>query len=214
MVLLKSSASLVAALSCFLLQFSMIKAHYENEGLDVDLGERSLIVVKIWCLVIIFLVTFVCGLIPLLFRSKSSFLVLGNAFAAGVFIAISMHFLEDSANVSDVYTEGSSFIPFLFVLIGYVIILFVESILFKVKNKDGEAQALVRVEAGLKEGESVSDNNNSTPSLVSKAAVEVCILVILGLSLHSAFEGITIGVAGILKHVFYTNRDLHMIMFH
>lgn len=149
---------------------------------------------KIWCLVIAFLVTFVCGLIPLLFRSKSNFLVLGNSFAGGAFLTISMHFLQDSANVSDDYTEGSSFIPFLFVLIGYVFILFVESFLFKVKNKDGETQALVRVEEGIKEGESVSDNYSDS-RLVSKAAVEVSIFIILGLSLHSAFEGITIGVA-------------------
>ncbi|KAK1357241.1 Zinc transporter 1 [Heracleum sosnowskyi] len=64
-----------------------------------------------------------------------------------------------------------------------------------VKNKDGEAQALVRVEEGIKEGESVSDNNSSSSRFVSKAAVEVSILIILGLSLHSAFEGITIGLA-------------------
>lgn len=195
MASLKSSTSLLAAVICFLYQFSMIKAHYEDEGLDVDLSERSLIVVKIWCLVIIFLATFLCGLIPLLFRSKSNLLVMGNSFAGGVFLAISMHFLEDSANVSDDFTEGSSFIPFLFVLIGYVIILFVESILFKVKNKDGETQALVRVEEGIKEGESVCDNNNSS-RLVRKAAVEVSILIILGLALHSFFEGITIGLAG------------------
>ncbi|KAL1827539.1 hypothetical protein ACET3Z_005951 [Daucus carota] len=195
MASLKSPTSLVAALLCFFLQFSMIKAHYASEGIDSDLSERSLIVVKIWCLVIIFLGTFVCGLIPLLFRSKSKVLVLGNSFAAGVFLVISMHFLQDSANVSDDYTEGSSFLPFIFLLIGYVFILLVESFLFKAKKEDGETQALVRVEAGIKEGESVSDNISSNPRLVSKAAVEAAVVIILGLSLHSVFEGFTIGLA-------------------
>lgn len=190
------SSPLILALFLFS-QFSMINGHYEDEGIPADLNERGLIVVKIWCLIIIFLATFGCGLIPYFFRSNSNFLVLGNQFAGGVFLAISMHFLADSADVMDDYTEGSSVIPFLFVLIGYVLTLFGESILFKIKSKK---DAFVRVEEGIKTEESATDI--ISPILVNRAAIEVSILLILGLALHSVFEGITIGLAGKLN-LFY-----------
>nr|XP_028954041.1 zinc transporter 2-like [Malus domestica] len=62
-----------------------------------DLRSRPLILVKIWCLIIIFFGTFVPGVSPYFFKWNEGFLVLGIQFAGGVFFGTAMmHFLSDS----------------------------------------------------------------------------------------------------------------------
>lgn len=191
--ILKYSTSLIIVLLLFS-QISATNAHYKDEGLDVDLSERGLIMVKVWCLVIIFLATFLSGLIPYFFHSKSNFVLLGNHFAAGVFVAISIDFADDSADIMYPYMEGSGSLTFILILVGYGLIMLLESIVLKNKSKDVEKDGIVQVEEVRLGDDSVS--NNRLPRLVRRAAVEVAVILVLGLALHSAFEGMTIGVAG------------------
>jgi len=63
------------------------------------LRAKSLILVKAYCLIIVFFVTMAGGLSPYFLRWNHSFLVLGTQFAGGVFLGTAMiHFLGDSSS--------------------------------------------------------------------------------------------------------------------
>jgi zinc transporter 1/2/3 len=63
------------------------------------LRAKSLILVKAYCLIIVFFATMAGGLSPYFLRWNHSFLVLGTQFAGGVFLGTAMiHFLGDSSS--------------------------------------------------------------------------------------------------------------------
>ncbi|KAE9463556.1 hypothetical protein C3L33_04538, partial [Rhododendron williamsianum] len=79
----------------------------EDQISTVDLHSSGLILVKIYCLIILFTTTFAGGVSPYFYRWNESFLLLGTQFAGGVFLGTSlMHFLSDS--VQTFATKGEA----------------------------------------------------------------------------------------------------------
>lgn len=96
----------IAALRMFfavwvLVELALAAAHngvdHEATGDTVNLRAKSLILTKIYALIIVFFATFIAGISPYFFRWNEAFLVLGTQFAGGVFLATALiHFLGDS----------------------------------------------------------------------------------------------------------------------
>ena len=81
----------------------------ENHG-GGNLREKSLILTKVYALIIVFLETFVAGISPYFLRWNEAFLALGTQFTAGVFLATAMiHFLGDSHDTFRELKPGSEY---------------------------------------------------------------------------------------------------------
>ena len=100
------------------------------------LRSKPLILVKVWCLIIIFLGTFIGGISPCIFTWNDAFLVLGTQFAGGVFLGTAMmHFLSDA---NEKFGELSSKeYPFAFMLacFGYLLTMFADCVIMYVFTK-------------------------------------------------------------------------------
>ncbi|KAI7726681.1 hypothetical protein M8C21_006913 [Ambrosia artemisiifolia] len=102
-----------------------------------NLREKSLILVKILCFVLIFVGTFVGGVTPYFLKWNEEFLVLGTQFAGGVFLGTAMmHFLSDSNETFRVLTSVEY--PFAFMLAcgGYLLTMFADCVIFYVYGKE------------------------------------------------------------------------------
>jgi zinc transporter 1/2/3 len=90
-----------------------------------NLHAKGLVLVKVYCLVIVFWATFAGGISPYFFRWNNSFLMLGTQFAGGVFLATALiHFLSDShagfvALTSNPYPFGE-----MLAMAGYLLTMF------------------------------------------------------------------------------------------
>ena len=111
---------------------------------STDLKSKSLITVKIACLVIIFVLTFISGVSPYFLKWSQAFLVLGTQFAGGVFLATAlMHFLSDADETfTDLLTaegesEPSPAYPFAYMLAcaGYMLTMLADSVIAHVYSK-------------------------------------------------------------------------------
>lgn len=90
---LKSTLLITLLLLLLLLQFSVIRGQEESE--KGNLHGKGLILVKVWCLIIMF----AGGVSPYFYRWNESILLLGTQFAGGVFLGTAlMHFLSDSTS--------------------------------------------------------------------------------------------------------------------
>lgn len=90
-----------------------------------NLLAKSLILVKIYCLIIVFSSTFLGGISPYFFRWNSSFLVLGTQFAGGVFFATALiHFLSDSHGGFADLTTNSYPLGEMLAVAGYMLTMF------------------------------------------------------------------------------------------
>ncbi|ESQ29873.1 hypothetical protein EUTSA_v10011655mg [Eutrema salsugineum] len=152
-----------------------------------DLKSRSLISVKIGCLVIIFVLTFISGVSPYFLKWSQGFLVLGTQFAGGVFLATAlMHFLSDADETfRDLLTaEGESkpspAYPFAYMLAcaGYMLTMFADSVISHVYSKTQS-----------------SSSNDLEVQKSNQSSVGDSILLIVALCFHSVFEGIAIGIS-------------------
>jgi hypothetical protein len=100
-----------------------------------DLRAKGLILVKVYCLIIVFVATFVGGISPYFLRWNHSFLLLGTQFAGGVFLATALiHFLADSASTFQertsnpyAFAEMLAVAGFLLTMLGDVVIQHVYS---------------------------------------------------------------------------------------
>uniref|UniRef100_A0A1J3IKL3 Zinc transporter 11 n=1 Tax=Noccaea caerulescens TaxID=107243 RepID=A0A1J3IKL3_NOCCA len=160
---------------------------------EEDLKSRSLITVKIACLVIIFVLTFISGVSPYFLKWSQGFLVLGTQFAGGVFLATAfMHFLSDSDETfRDLLTaegesEPSPAYPFAFMMAcaGYMLTMFADSVIAHVYSKKTQSSSPNDLEV---QGE---DKSATTGTSVGDS-----ILLIVALCFHSVFEGIAIGIS-------------------
>lgn len=62
-----------------------------------DLRSKSLILIKIWCLIVVFSVSFIAGISPYLIKWNEGFILLGTQFAGGIFLGTAlMQFFSDS----------------------------------------------------------------------------------------------------------------------
>ncbi|KAI4306203.1 hypothetical protein L6164_029498 [Bauhinia variegata] len=106
---------------CFLFLVFSVAAHSgHNDDDDADaaatgdvdedhhhdnLRAKPLILVKIWCLIIVFFATFVAGISPYVLKWNEGFLVLGTQFAGGVFLVFGKQ-NSSSVNGADVELQG------------------------------------------------------------------------------------------------------------
>ncbi|MQM01137.1 hypothetical protein Taro_033883 [Colocasia esculenta] len=158
----------------------------------VDLRAKSLIAVKVWCLVIMLVSTFAGGVSPYFFRWNESFLLLGTQFAGGVFLGTSlMHFLAD-ANSTVVDLTPKTY-PFVYMLAaaGYLLTMLGDCVITTI-TQGSKGEAKVEVEHGGVERE---HGLGMHPGLVRTGSFGDTILLILALCFHSVFEGIAVGVA-------------------
>ncbi|XP_073027382.1 zinc transporter 11 [Primulina eburnea] len=174
-----------------------------------NLRSRSLILVKIWCLILVFVGTFAGGMSPYFMKWNEGFLVIGTQFAGGVFLGTAlMHFLSDSNSTFEDLTSKEYPFAFMLASTGYLLTMAADSIVSYVYGKSdaGSAHVDVELQANTRE---VKGHDNGIPlhsnshlqshatkaSLPSATSLGDSFLLIGALCFHSVFEGIAIGVA-------------------
>ncbi|KAK6149400.1 hypothetical protein DH2020_016925 [Rehmannia glutinosa] len=179
-----------------------------------NLRSRSLILVKIWCLILVFIGTFAGGISPYFMKWNEGFLVIGTQFAGGVFLGTAlMHFLSDS---NETFGELSSKeYPFAFMLAtaGYLLTMLADSLvshlLFRITRiemvmsfpnyvhalKLSNAQNAADISNRHNLQEHDTEGHFTKASLTTATSFGDSILLIAALCFHSVFEGIAIGVA-------------------
>ncbi|CAB4278187.1 unnamed protein product [Prunus armeniaca] len=147
-----------------------------------DLRSKPLILAKIWCLIIIFVATFIPGVSPCFFKWSEWFLVLGTQFAGGVFLGTAlMHFLSDADETFKDLTKKEY--PFAFMLA------------CGGKNKGGGSAPDLELQGSAEQGKRGQNGNVSQVAVANASSLGDSILLIVALCFHSVFEGIAIGVA-------------------
>ncbi|KAJ6849199.1 zinc transporter 2-like [Iris pallida] len=180
-----------------------------------NLRSKSLVLVKIWCLVIVFAGTFLGGVSPYFLKWNEGFLVLGTQFAGGVFLGTAMmHFLSDSDETFGDLTEKEYPFAFMLACAGYVVTMLADCV---ISGHVGKGRGVRDVEGGshrarVVAGSVAQDKNDdgldshatvrvgvpdqSAKSLLQNASsLGDSVLLIVALCFHSVFEGIAIGVA-------------------
>ncbi|ONI13719.1 hypothetical protein PRUPE_4G241000 [Prunus persica] len=168
-----------------------------------DLRSKPLILAKIWCLIIIFVATFIPGVSPYFFKWSEWFLVLGTQFAGGVFLGTAlMHFLSDADETFKDLTEKEY--PFAFMLAcgGFLLTMLADCVISYVfeKNKGVGSAPDLELRGSAEQGKGGQNGNESHNHFANVAVANVSslgdsILLIVALCFHSVFEGIAIGVA-------------------
>ncbi|KAF2577118.1 hypothetical protein F2Q68_00006956 [Brassica cretica] len=172
---------------------------------STDLKSKSLITVKIACLVIIFVLTFISGVSPYFLKWSQGFLVLGTQFAGGVFLATAlMHFLSDADETfRDLLTAE---VAYMLACAGYMLTMLADSVIAhvysKTPSKDVELQG-TKLERFLISQISIKNDAESLLlcSLTGEekpnqgSGIGDSILLIVALCFHSVFEGIAIGIS-------------------
>ncbi|KAF8410854.1 hypothetical protein HHK36_003391 [Tetracentron sinense] len=172
-----------------------------------DLRSKSLILVKIWCLILVFIGTFVGGISPYFMKWNEGFLVLGTQFAGGVFLGTAlMHFLSDSNEAfGDLTTKEYPF-AFMLASAGYLLTMLADCVIAYVfrKQRSGD-DGDVELQGGVQHGKGSNSGRTSQStfqvhggtdaSLATANSLGDSILLIVALCFHSVFEGIAIGVA-------------------
>lgn len=188
-----------------LLQFSEITSHSGHDHADEpptagdsagkSLHNKGLILVKVWCLIIMFITTFAGGVSPYFYRWNESFLLLGTQFAGGVFLGTAlMHFLSDATETFGDLTEKEYPFSYMLACAGYVLTMLGDTVIAYVV-KEGDR---VDVEDGNKAEEEAEHH----PVFARTSSVGDTVLLILALCFHSVFEGIAVGVAGNFRYYF------------
>ncbi|KAL3612260.1 hypothetical protein D5086_003280 [Populus alba] len=221
---------------CLLLSLLLLTAGHSGHGDDgdgdgdanhvdtpkINLRSTSLILVKIWCLILIFIGTFIGGVSPYFLKWNEGFLVLGTQFASGVFLGTAlMHFLSDANETFEDLTEKKYPFAFMLACAGYLLTMLADSIISHVYSKDVVSQANggdVELQGGEKKPHqqfqshfqvetilviltALVDANIflcclcKNPKLATTSSFGDSILLIFALCFHSVFEGIAIGVA-------------------
>ncbi|KAH9804179.1 zinc transporter 2 [Citrus sinensis] len=184
------------ALAIFLSLILLTTAHSghdddedEDNGTETEphnLRSKPLILVKIWCLMIIFVGTFVGGVSPYFLKWNEGFLVLGTQFAGGVFLGTAlMHFLSDANETFGDLTSKEYPFAFMLACAGYLFTMLADCAISFVLDKKRDAS-----NADLER----QDGHSSKFSLTAASSLGDSILLIVALCFHSVFEGIAIGI--------------------
>ncbi|XP_062017351.1 zinc transporter 11-like isoform X2 [Rosa rugosa] len=143
-----------------------------------NLRSKSLVLVKIWCLLLVFVGTFAAGMSPYFLRWNEAFLVLGTQFAGGVFLGTAlMHFLSDSDMTFQGLTEKEYPFAYMLACVGFLITMLADCVVSYVYGKE-EAH-----------------KGHDTHHIAAVGSFRDTILLIVALCFHSFFEGIAIGIA-------------------
>ncbi|KAK0601058.1 hypothetical protein LWI29_020928 [Acer saccharum] len=170
-----------------------------------NLRSKPLILVKIWCLIIIFIGTFVGGVSPYFLKWNEGLLVLGTQFAGGVFLGTAlMHFLSDANETFEDLTTKEYPFAFMLACAGYLLTMLADCIISyvfakKTNGSNGDLEHQGGVQLG-KSGHNVTNSGSDSQvgskfSLAAVSSLGDSILLIVALCFHSVFEGIAIGVA-------------------
>ncbi|KAK8923820.1 Zinc transporter 2 [Platanthera zijinensis] len=175
-----------------------------------NLRSRSLILVKIWCLILVFAGTFVGGISPYFLKWNEAFLALGTQFAGGVFLGTAlMHFLSDSNSTFQDLTDKSYPFAFMLASAGYLLTMLADCFIAAAVQRGRSVQDVERGGAEQKES---GEDSSVPPPLIEAGGTNAHdqplktvlneasslgdnILLIVALCFHSVFEGIAIGVA-------------------
>ncbi|XP_057765485.1 zinc transporter 2 [Salvia miltiorrhiza] len=173
-----------------------------------NLRSGSLIVVKLWCLILVFVGTFAGGMSPYFMKWNEAFLVMGTQFAGGVFLGTAlMHFLSDSNESFEELTTKEYPFAFMLASAGYLMTMGADCLVSYVYAKEGNhasAHSHLQLQANPSNAEgnnnslsldSKSQDNNSREAQASVTSLGDSVLLIAALCFHSVFEGIAIGVA-------------------
>lgn len=102
-----------------------------------DLRSKSLILAKIWCLIVVFVGTFLGGVSPYFMKWNEGFLVLGTQFAGGVFFGTAMmHFLSDANEKFEDLTKKAYPFAFMLACAGYLFTMLADSVISHVYARD------------------------------------------------------------------------------
>nr|XP_043620457.1 zinc transporter 2 [Erigeron canadensis] len=174
----------------------------EEEGVTHDLHAKGLVLVKVYCLIIMFFSTFAGGVSPYFFRWNESFLLLGTQFAGGVFLGTSlMHFLSDSNETFGDLTTKTYPFAFMLACFGYLITMLGDCVIVYVVGRGGRGgggdsyKVAEEAEEGRSNGVDREEHSTHHPILVKTSSLSDTILLILALCFHSIFEGIAVGVS-------------------
>lgn len=180
-----------------------------------NLRAKGLILVKIYCLIIVFFATFIAGVSPYFYRWNNSFLVLGTQFAGGVFLGTAMmHFLSDANSTFEDLTTKEYPFAFMLACAGYLLTMLGDCIIQHIFVKEGTNTGKADIEMSAPKGavrpvaqnaedaackcDDVGVNHESknfvAATLVTRTSFSDTLLLILALCFHSVFEGIAIGV--------------------
>ncbi|MFQ6650413.1 hypothetical protein Gotur_022868 [Gossypium turneri] len=101
-----------------------------------NLRSKSLVLVKIWCLILVFVGTFISGVSPYFLKWNQGFLVLGTQFAGGVFLGTAiMHFLSDANETFEDLTTKQYPFAFMLTCVGYLVTMVADSVVSYVYGK-------------------------------------------------------------------------------
>lgn len=134
----KITTAVMLLINCGLLQLVVAQGGSPNGSSfdETNLRAKGLVLVKIWCLIIVFLGTFGGGISPYFFRWNESFLLLGSQFAAGVFLGTAwMHYLSDSAGTFGDLTDKTYPFAFMLCTAGYLFTMLADVIVVWVYEK-------------------------------------------------------------------------------
>ncbi|KAJ0245957.1 Zinc transporter 2 [Hirschfeldia incana] len=172
----------------------------------VDLRSKSLVRVKIYCLIILFFSTFLAGISPYFYRWNDSFLLLGTQFSGGIFLATALiHFLSDANETFRGLKHREYPYAFMLAVGGYCLTMLADVAVAFVaagsnNNRNGASGASesrvddaveVKEEGHRENGNGVDVNQ----TILRTSGFGDTALLIVALCFHSVFEGIAIGVS-------------------
>ncbi|KAK2386975.1 zinc transporter [Trifolium repens] len=131
---------------------------------DHNLRSKSLILAKVWCLIVIFFATFIAGVSPYVLRWNEGFLILGTQFAGGVFLGTAlMHFLSDANETFGDLTEKEYPFAFMLACAGYLITMLADCVISSLLEKPHGA-ADVEGQAQIAEADKARSNGVTSQS--------------------------------------------------
>lgn len=220
----KTLKSTLFLLSILFLCFSLILSHGGIDDGDeeetnqpppatvVNLRSKSLVLVKIYCIIILFFSTFLAGISPYFYRWNESFLLLGTQFSGGIFLATALiHFLSDANETFRGLKHKEYPYAFMLAAAGYCLTMLADVAVAFVavgsnKNHGGASvvgESRVDDEGAVKEEgrREIKSGVDVSQALIRTSGYGDTALLIFALCFHSIFEGIAIGLSGKLSMI-------------
>ncbi|XAR55264.1 hypothetical protein NMG60_11035291 [Bertholletia excelsa] len=184
---------------------------YPRMDLDSDPSSKPLILVKLWCLLIVFVAALVAGVSPYVVKWSEGFILLGTQFAGGVFLGIAlMQFLSDSDEAFENLTARSYPFAFMLASVGYLLAMLADFVVvsvygkhspsdsegFTVQGSTQQRKSIYRAGTSQSQIQVEDEIDHFTKALLFRViSFGDSVLLITALCFHSVFEGIAIGVA-------------------
>ncbi|XP_010483591.1 PREDICTED: zinc transporter 2-like [Camelina sativa] len=174
----------------------------------VNLRSKSLVLVKIYCIIILFFSTFLAGISPYFYRWNESFLLLGTQFSGGIFLATALiHFLSDANETFRGLKHKEYPYAFMLAAAGYCLTMLADvAVSFVAAGSNNHHGGAVAGESRVDDDDDVAVKEEdhreirSTGVDVNQVILRTTgfgdtALLIFALCFHSIFEGIAIGLS-------------------